>query len=154
MKRVNKILIQGLAISAIGIVSDSAFADIWNSRRGAARQEIQRDRQEIREGQQELRKDRQELQRDRQELRHDLRRGASREEIARDRAEIRQDRRELAQDRRELNRDGQEYHRDMRDYQDRWGEWGRYDWREREYRRNRDGDVGWSNRWPWWGWGR
>jgi hypothetical protein len=131
-----------IALTAAGIVSllslaipNPAQADYYGrsrfeTRRPAARQEIQQNWLEIYNDRAELRRDIQEYGQDREALRRAYRRGASPAEIARLRGEVRDSARELAQDRRELRDDYYSY--------------GNYD---------RYGNRGWGwNNSDWWGW--
>jgi hypothetical protein len=126
----------------------------YETRRQAARQEMQQNWREIYSDRAELRRDVQEYGQDREALRRAYRRGASPAEIARLRGEVRDSARELAQDRRELRDDYWELRRDLDKYgydnyrygyYDRYGNrgwwgWNNSDWWGRRYDR-------WDNRW-------
>jgi hypothetical protein len=140
-----------IVLLAAGVVSllalgrpNLADAD-WRSRqknldRAAARQ-TNNNRAELYRDRAEYRRDVGELERDKADLRRLYRSGASRGDIVRKHAEIRQDLGEIVQDRREIRDDFGAVRRDQ--YNSGWGNYGRYDNRDR-----------WSsNDRSWWGWG-
>ena len=145
-----------IALVATGIVSllslaipNPAQADYYGrsrfeTRRPAARQEIQQNWREIYNDRAELRRDVQEYGQDREALRRAYRRGASPAEIARLRGEVRDSAREVAQDRRELRDDYWELRRDLDKYGYDNYSYGNYD------RYGNRGWWGWNNS-DWWG---
>jgi len=116
----------------------------YETRRQAARQEIQQNWREIYNDKAELRRDSQEYYRDRDALRRAYQRGASPREIARLRNEVREGAREIEQDRRELREDYAELQQDM----NRYGYYG-YGNGNNDRSLNR-GWWGWNNV-DWWG---
>jgi hypothetical protein len=115
----------------------------YETRRQAARQEIQQNWREIYNDRAELRRDVQEYGQDREALYRAYRRGASPAEIARLRGEVRESAREVAQDRRELRGNYWELRRDL----DRYGYYNSYG----NYDRYGSGSWwGWNNS-DWWG---
>ena len=117
----------------------------YETRRQAARQEIQRNWREIYNDRTELRRDLQEYTEDREALRRAYRGGASPAQIARLRGEVRESAREVAQDRRELSEDYGELRRDLDKYGYYNYSYGNYD------RYGNRGRWGWWDNTNWWG---